>query len=237
MGDLDDLGARSDRRLELVDQILLGGRRNLERDLLQDDALPAHPLPPGGQHTPVILVADDDLVAGLEVQPQNHDFVGFRSVPGDRHLLGIAAEILGQVAPHALDAWLEHPPHVIDRELIAELEVPDHLVEHVGRRRRAAAVVEVDHGAIDVESPLDFRPVRLVVRQGVRGTGSGDLGRPHHPADGVIPEHGECGSGTGEGGEEGAAGSHAASTGWAGQAANSSDSGRGAQGLWGGSGI
>ena len=48
---------------------------------------------------------------------------------------GSQPKSLRQVAAHALDPRLEHAPHVVDRQLVAEPEVADHRVEHVGRRR------------------------------------------------------------------------------------------------------
>ncbi len=57
----------------------------------------------------------------------------------------------------------------IDRELVAEPEVPDHLLEHVGRGGAASAVVEVDHRAVGVEGALDLDPEVLVVRGAALG--------------------------------------------------------------------
>jgi hypothetical protein len=61
-------------------------------------------------------------------------------VAGDGHLLRVAAEVARQIAPDALDPGLQHGPHVVDRELVAEPEVPDHGIEHVVGVGTAAVV-------------------------------------------------------------------------------------------------
>ena len=83
----------------------------------------------------------------------------------DRHLLGVAAELRGQVPPHRLDPRLEHVPHVVHRHLVGEAQVADHRLEHVGGSRAAPAVVQVDERAVGVEGALDLRPVSLVAGQ------------------------------------------------------------------------
>ena len=187
MGDFDDLGPRSDRGLELIDDVLLRWRWQLDGDLLHHDAVAPDPLVPGGQHPAVILIGDDHLVAGLEVEAENHRLIGLGGVPDNRHLLGIAAEALRQIAPDTLDPGLEGLPHVDDRELIRKTEIPDHLLEHMGRRRAAAAVVEIHHGAVAVERPLNLSPVVLVVSASHGGTHI----RLQGPADRISPHHGQ----------------------------------------------
>ncbi len=88
----------------------------------------------------------------------------------------------GEVAAHGLDARLEHAPHVLHRQLVREAQVADHLLEHVRRRGRAAAVVEIDHRAVEVERALDLAPVRLVLGGGGRRTAARPLvGTPKVP--------------------------------------------------------
>ena len=109
-----------------------------------------------------------------------------------------------QLAPDALDPRLQRLPHVDDRQLVGEPEVPDHLLQHVGRGGAAAAVVEVDHRAVAVEGPLDLGPVVLVVRL----TGAGPRGcECPHSADRFGSEGREQ-RGAGDGGEEGPAALH-----------------------------
>ena len=88
--------------------------------------------------------------------------IDFGRVAGDRQLLGVAAELVGQVAAHRLDARLENLPHVVRRQFVAEPEIANHLLEHVAGAGTNAAVVEVDQRAVGVEAALDFRPVILV---------------------------------------------------------------------------
>ncbi len=161
--DFDDAGARRDRRAELLDDVVVRRRRHLERDLLEDDPVAPYPLLPCSDHPTVVLVRDDHLVAALEVEPENHGLVGLRRVAHDRHLLGIAAEHARQVAPRRFDLRLEHRPHVVDRDLVRELEVPDHHVENMRRRWTHAAVVQVHQRPVVVKRHLDLRPVRLVI--------------------------------------------------------------------------
>ncbi len=202
VGNLDDPGAGSHRSLEPVHDLLLVLRRNGERNLVEHDAIPADALLPGGDHSPVVLVGDHHLIALLEVETENHDLVGLGGVAGDGHFLGIAAELAGQVAAHALHPGLEHPPHMVDRQLIGKPEIPDHLLEHVGRRGAAAAVVEIDQGAVVVERPLDFAPVVLVIGQEACRF---PFGRPVgvcEVPEGMWPEGGEREARAGQGADE-----------------------------------
>src|SRR2546423_720064 len=50
MADVDDLGARRDRRFKAACQIVLRGWRHGKRDLLQDDAVPSLALFPCRDH-------------------------------------------------------------------------------------------------------------------------------------------------------------------------------------------
>ena len=75
------------------------------------------------------------------------------------------------------------------RHLVAEAEVADHLVEHVARAGSDAAVVEIDPGPVDVEGPLDLRPVIFLACQLV-GRGLGRiLAGPGGACDRVAAEH------------------------------------------------
>ena len=166
--DLDDSRARRDRLGHAAD-VFVGalGRRVLPNGF-DDDPVASLALAPRRLHARVVLRRDDDLVAALEVEPQNHRLVRLRRVARDRHLLGVAAEVARELATHALDARLEHAPHVLHRQLVREAEVADHLLENVRRRRAAAAVVEIDHRAIEIERALDLRPVGFVLGDGLR---------------------------------------------------------------------
>ncbi len=199
---LDDASPRGDRPTEDIDEVVGGWRRDRERNLGQHDAIAPHALIPAGEHPPVVLVRDQHFVAALEVEPEDQRLERLGGVAGDRHLLGIAAEVAGQVAPHALDPRLQDLPHVSDRELIAEPQVADHRLEHVGGRGTDATVVEVDHRAIGVERALDLAPVRLVVGA------SGGIGRidplagQQHLTHGRLTECGQHRAGTGHGMEK-----------------------------------
>ena len=68
---------------------------------------------------PIVLVGDDHLVAALQVDAEDQDLEALGGVAGDRDLLGVAAELVGQVAADALDPGLEDAPHVVGRHLVA----------------------------------------------------------------------------------------------------------------------
>src|SRR5688500_8353572 len=148
---LDHACGRSDCRCDSVQQISLRRRRNPERDLLQHYSLASRSLVPRRDHARIILIRDHDLVAALQVETEDHDLVRLRCVPRNRHLFHVAAEFAREIAPYAFDARLEYAPHVLDGKLVGEPEVADHCLQHVTRRRRYAAVVEVDHRSVGVE--------------------------------------------------------------------------------------
>ena len=65
---------------------------------LQDDAVAPRPLLPGRDHARVVLRRVDDLVARLQVDAEDHRLERLGGVARDRHLLGIAAELGGELA-------------------------------------------------------------------------------------------------------------------------------------------
>ncbi len=179
MGDLDHAGPGRHGRAEAGDHVVGRGVGAAQRDLPDDDPVAAGPLVPGGLHPAVVLVADHDLVAGLEVDPGDQGLHPLGGVPGDRQLLGVAAELAGQLAADRLDPGFEQVPHVVRRGDVGEPEVADHRLQDGRRRGGDAAVVEVDQGPVGVEGPADLGPVILVAGDGVGGPAPGDLG----PAD------------------------------------------------------
>src|SRR6185503_5790758 len=192
VGNLDDASPRGHRLLEAIDDVLRRGRWELEGNLLQDHSIAPDPLVPAGEHPGVVLIGDDYLVPRLEIETEDHDLIGFGGIPGDSHFLGVAAELPGQIPPDTFDPGLQGLPHVDYRELVAEPEVPDHLVQDVGGAGAASPVVEVDHGAVGIEGALDLDPEVLVVRP--PGPGSGQV--PHSPqrlrTEGREGGHGQC---------------------------------------------
>ena len=117
-------------------------------------------------HSAIVLVGDHDFVAPGQVQPQDHRLQGLGRIAGDRHFLRVAPEVAGQVAPDAFHPGLQHPPHVIHRQLVTEPKVPDHRFEDMGGAGTAAPVVEVHHRAVSIEGPLNLEPEGFVVGQG-----------------------------------------------------------------------
>ena len=165
VGDLrefDDFGLGSDRFADAVGEDRCRRQGNRERDLLDDDPLTPSPLLPACDHTGVVLISDDDLITAFEIDAEDQGLHRLGSVPGDCDFLGVAAKFVGKIAAHRFDPRLENPPHVLNRRLVRESKIADHLVEHVGGRRTDAAVVEVDDVAVVVECALDLRPVVFV---------------------------------------------------------------------------
>ena len=164
VADVDDLRPRRDRLLDAARQVILRRRRHGEGDLLQDDAVPALALLPRGDHARVILRRRQHLVPALQRHAELHDLQRLARVPGDRHFFGIAAEARRQPAPHRLDLRLDPAPHRDGRSLVGYREVALQRRIHDPRTRRDAAVVQVDHAAVDVECLLNRPPVVLVLR-------------------------------------------------------------------------
>ncbi len=168
VADEDDPGARSHRPTETVGELVEAGRRHGEGNRAQDDPVAPLALPPGREHSRVVLVRGEDFVARLQVEPEDAGLEGLAGVPGDRHLLGVAPEGRGQPPPHRLDLGLQQLPHRVDRGLVRQLEVPPHRFLDDAWRGRDAAVVEVDESAVDGERLLDLAPEVFVGRD-VRG--------------------------------------------------------------------
>ena len=75
------------------------------------------------------------------------------------------------------------------RHLVGEAKVADHLVEHVARTGSDPAVVEVDPGPVDIERPLDLRPVVFLPRQFVWRGLSRVFAGPRGARDRIAAEH------------------------------------------------
>ena len=105
-----------------------------------------HALLPRIEHARVVLVGGHDLVAGLQVDPELRDLQRLAGIARDGKLLGVAAELGGQLRAHRLDVRLEHLPHVVHRRLVRDVEVPLHRLVDDARAGADAAVVQVDRG-------------------------------------------------------------------------------------------
>ena len=191
-GEVDDVGhldhprPRRHRGAEPLDDLVVGGARAAEGDRLDDDAVAAGALGPRGLGAAVILVGDHDLVAGLQVDAADQGLQALGGVAGDRHLLGVAAELAGQVAADALDAGLQDVPHLVGRGDVGEPQVADHRLQHGRRGRGHAAVVEVDQGAVGVEGAADLAPVGLIPRHVLGAELARSVARPEQAGCGVA---------------------------------------------------
>ena len=160
---------RGDGVFEHLGQIGHAGRRDGEFELLQDNAIAAFALLPGSDHARVILIGGDDFIARIELHAELHDLVGLAGVAGDGDFFGIDAEHLRQAAADGFDAGVEHVPHVIGRVHVLNFEIPDFGIHHRLGCGRDAAVVEVDHVAIDGERMAYIEPEIFVASDGVGG--------------------------------------------------------------------
>ena len=126
----------------------------------------------------------------LEIEAELRDLQRLAGVAGDGELLRVAAELRGQPPAHALDVRLEHLPHVVHGRLVRDVEVALQRLVHDARARTAAAVVEVDDGAVERERLLDLAPVVLVGRDrfgGVAFTAAPAARAARHCRRGTTP--------------------------------------------------
>jgi hypothetical protein len=165
--------------------------RNLERDLLQHDSLAPDALLPRGDHPSVVLVRDDHFVALLQVETVDHDLVRLARVSDDGDFLGVAPEFLREFASCAFHSRLQDSPHMFNRKFVCELQVSNHLLEHVARRWRDPSVVQIDQGPVGIEGALYLRPVQLVFGNGRRRLASCERVGPEQVREGVLAEHRE----------------------------------------------
>ena len=187
MRDLDDAGPRRDRRREAVDDVLLSTWRHLEADRL--DARCRRAARAGSSVVimrAVVLVGHDDLVAPLQVEAEDHRLVGLGGVARDRHLLGVAAELAREARVRTDSIRGSSTRHMCSTGSSFEKRRSRIIWSSTMRRRgTAAAVVQVDHRAVEVERALDDLPVVLVIGSARAGTRPGGL---RQVADGLGRE-------------------------------------------------
>ena len=78
VANVNDAGARRDRALEPLIQIIHDGGGTGKRDGVELDALAAFALPPGSEHARIVLIGGEHFVAGLEVEPEDADLERLR---------------------------------------------------------------------------------------------------------------------------------------------------------------
>ena len=154
----------------MLGEIVQAGRRNRELDLLQHDAVAAFALLPGGDHARVILIGGEHFVARLQAPCR------VERSPAPSLALRVMAISSGsqpndsrQPAPHRFDARIENVPHVVRRVQVLHFEIADLGVHHDLRRGRDAAVVQIDHVAIDGERMADVEPEVFIARDCIGG--------------------------------------------------------------------
>jgi hypothetical protein len=94
----------------------------------------------------------------------------FARVASDGHLFGIAAEGFGEAAANGLDTRIEDVPHVIGGVEILHFKVTDFRIHHDLGSRGSAAVIEVDHVAINGKGVPDVEPEIFIPGDAFGGT-------------------------------------------------------------------
>ena len=136
-----------------------------------------------------------DLIATLQRETELDDLERLARIARDRHLFGIAPEVRREPAAHGLDLGFDPSPHRDRRRLVRNREVALEGGVHDARRGCDAAVVQIDHAAIDIEGGLDLTPEVLVLRD-VVGTPAGDVPRGREDArQSVTLQRGQGGRG------------------------------------------
>src|SRR5262249_45017562 len=98
-----DARARRDVALEDTDDLIMTCRRNRNGDFFDDDAFAPLALPPRGEHSRVILVGRQNLVARFQIQSELADFQSLAGVARDGDLFHVAAEGERQATAHTFD--------------------------------------------------------------------------------------------------------------------------------------
>ena len=111
MGHQDDPGVVGDGVPETLHDLFVGFGRGRDLDVLDVDAFPAHPLAEGGEHPAVVLGGGEDLVAGLQIHPQQQDLHRLGGIPDERDFFGVAPEDRREPLPHVLLPGLQDLPH------------------------------------------------------------------------------------------------------------------------------
>ena len=146
-----------------------------KRNLLQHDAFPAGALAPRRQHAPIVLIRREDFVAGLQIHPQLHRLERFAGIAGDGDLFGVAAKGLREPTAHYFQFRPQNAPHIVSGTHVGDLKISFLSLHHHLGRRTYAAVVEVDHVAVDGKGVANVQPEVLIAGHGVGGLAPGAL--------------------------------------------------------------
>src|SRR5262245_40711234 len=156
-----DACARRDIALENLDDLILTLRRNGDGDFFDDDPFAPLALPPRGEHSRIILVGGQNLVARFQIHSELADFQRLAGVARDCDLFHVAAERERKAAAHTFDLRVEDAPHRVDGRVVREFQIASHRLLHYARARTDAAVVEIDQRAVYGEGMLNLEPEEI----------------------------------------------------------------------------
>src|SRR5437016_918217 len=120
---VDDLRLRREALLDTLGQKVETWRRHGKLDLLQNDAVAAFTLQPGGDHPRIVLVGGDDFIARFQVQAKLDDFERLAGIARDGNLLRITAKSARQPPADSFEAWIEDSPHIVSGIHVLHLQI------------------------------------------------------------------------------------------------------------------
>ena len=97
---------------------------------------------------------------------------------------------------------------MLHRQFVHESLVANQLLKHVRRRRRASAVIQIDHRAIQIECPLNLAPVCLIFSELLRGPIAGNRIRFEQLPECILAHHRQCNAGASQTAHERSTGCH-----------------------------
>src|SRR5262249_53797998 len=153
-----DASARRDVALENLDDLILTLRRDGDGYFFDDNPFAPLALSPRGEHSRIILVGRQNLVARFQIHSELADFQGLTGVARDGDLFHVAAERERKAAAHTFDLRVEDAPHRVDGRVVRKFQVAPHRVLHDARARADASVVQIDQRAVYGERMLNLKP-------------------------------------------------------------------------------
>ena len=173
MAEEDQLGARRNRFLESLDNLVGRFRRLGNLDIIQLDAVARHALIEGAVAAGMLLVGEKDLIANIQIEAVNDDVVRLGSVSHQRQLVRADVHQLRQSRARFLQArvFVVAEPRIGPlAKFLGGEDVVDHRAQHGQRRASHRTAIQVN--VVRSEEPLaaHFRPVAVgIARKQVGG--------------------------------------------------------------------